>query len=662
VKIFYALVLILLFPVWAHGQVTTMLSPAARQTFFYANGSPIAGGKLCTYAAGTTTPQATYTDSTGLIQASNPIILDGGGQASIWIAGQSYKFILLSPGTDSRCATGTQQWMVDNVSDVAYLNTLQAVLVTGNQTVAGNKTFTGNTTFTGTATFDNGVTFPSINNIVYVGGTVYPQTAAGINAAINSTFGAPIEVVINYPGSYCDTVVNPTNLSLLQFGPGIYQMNIAGVDSTTMNVTWAVIGAGRSQTTIQSCSGANKDVITSQNFSSFTGGSNFYGVFEPNISNITIDGNKSTETQGFCVRLYGRSILPTNVLAENCYQDGIWAEWGGAEADTGPGTQTNGSAISVESDYNGGNGFTFKGSTGGVNGIDLLVAHNNGGWGIQSYTNIQITNVNVFENPSGGVDIKAGGSLSSTNMQCTTATGWGCLFESGSGISYIGGGIAAGGIPFESDSNGGGIMDLLFENAGAGQPCLKFNGGGNYVIHGVFNQCPTVAIQPTSEGSPNLIIGESEQSATLAQLISPTVASQDYVVMLSPTTRYTQFPAATPVNIDGTAGFTLGWPLTTGTLLGTGNGDTHFQYATSAGCTTGSSATNLCATPVTITWGVPFADTSYYPVCTGIAVSSGFPSSPYVVTKSTGSMTVNYAAITSSAAAYSNVTCWAVHN
>jgi hypothetical protein len=119
VKIFYALVLTLLFPVWAHGQVAVQLAPDARQQFLGANGVPLAGGKLCTYAAGTTTPQPTYTDSTGLIQNSNPIILDGGGFATIWIANLSYKFILLSAGTDSTCATGTQQWMVDNIQGPA---------------------------------------------------------------------------------------------------------------------------------------------------------------------------------------------------------------------------------------------------------------------------------------------------------------------------------------------------------------------------------------------------------------------------------------------------------------------------------------------------------------------------------------------------------------
>lgn len=61
--------------------------------FFDNNGDPLSGGKLYTYAAGTTTPKATYTDSTGGTPLSNPVILDAYGRASIWVDG-SYKYSL----------------------------------------------------------------------------------------------------------------------------------------------------------------------------------------------------------------------------------------------------------------------------------------------------------------------------------------------------------------------------------------------------------------------------------------------------------------------------------------------------------------------------------------------------------------------------------------
>ena len=60
----------------------TSVSPTPKLQFFDLNGAPLSGGKLYTYAAGTTTPLASYTDSTGNIANTNPIILDIRGEAN----------------------------------------------------------------------------------------------------------------------------------------------------------------------------------------------------------------------------------------------------------------------------------------------------------------------------------------------------------------------------------------------------------------------------------------------------------------------------------------------------------------------------------------------------------------------------------------------------
>lgn len=70
------------------------LTPVLKQRFFDANGLPLAGGQLFTYLAGTTTPLATYTDSTGVTPNANPVILDSSGYANIWMGPTSYKFVL----------------------------------------------------------------------------------------------------------------------------------------------------------------------------------------------------------------------------------------------------------------------------------------------------------------------------------------------------------------------------------------------------------------------------------------------------------------------------------------------------------------------------------------------------------------------------------------
>jgi len=65
--------------------------------FFDDNGSPLSGGKLYTYLAGTTTPAVTYTSLSGLTANANPIILDAAGRPAqeVWLtSGVSYKFVV----------------------------------------------------------------------------------------------------------------------------------------------------------------------------------------------------------------------------------------------------------------------------------------------------------------------------------------------------------------------------------------------------------------------------------------------------------------------------------------------------------------------------------------------------------------------------------------
>ena len=65
--------------------------------FFDDNGVPLVGGKLYSYAAGTTTLLATYTTSAGTVANTNPIILNAGGRTpnEIWQAtGVLLKFVL----------------------------------------------------------------------------------------------------------------------------------------------------------------------------------------------------------------------------------------------------------------------------------------------------------------------------------------------------------------------------------------------------------------------------------------------------------------------------------------------------------------------------------------------------------------------------------------
>ena len=96
--------------------------------FVDAAGQPLVGGQLYTYIAGTTTLQATYTDSTAAAANTNPIILDSRGEADVWLGGAIYKFVL-------KDADGALIWTVDNIS--APTAAVSPVL-SGNVTIDSN--------------------------------------------------------------------------------------------------------------------------------------------------------------------------------------------------------------------------------------------------------------------------------------------------------------------------------------------------------------------------------------------------------------------------------------------------------------------------------------------------------------------------------------------
>lgn len=87
-------------------------------------GLPLVYGRLETYAAGTSTPLATYTDATGGTQNTNPVILDAAGRANVWLQSNvQYKLVLKS-------VLGVVIWTVDffSVADPAFAVQLDTAL------------------------------------------------------------------------------------------------------------------------------------------------------------------------------------------------------------------------------------------------------------------------------------------------------------------------------------------------------------------------------------------------------------------------------------------------------------------------------------------------------------------------------------------------------
>jgi hypothetical protein len=114
--------------------MAVFLSPigGAGWQFFNNDGTVLSGGKLYTYAAGTTTPKVTYTTSAGNIAHSNPIILNSAGRVptgEIWLTVAQYKFVL-NTSTDVLIAS------YDNISGIGAAEfQVQNFTGTGSQTI-----------------------------------------------------------------------------------------------------------------------------------------------------------------------------------------------------------------------------------------------------------------------------------------------------------------------------------------------------------------------------------------------------------------------------------------------------------------------------------------------------------------------------------------------
>jgi hypothetical protein len=152
---------------------TTSLSPTPKLQFFDLNGAPLLGGLLYTYAAGTTTPLVTYTDSTGVSLNTNPITLDSRGEANVWLGAASYKLALYT-------SVGVLIWTVDNIRIVGVAVTALDFVGTGTQVaffaadnVAAiyiNGVYQNRNTYTvtsGTVTFSTAPPDTSLIEVVY---------------------------------------------------------------------------------------------------------------------------------------------------------------------------------------------------------------------------------------------------------------------------------------------------------------------------------------------------------------------------------------------------------------------------------------------------------------------------------------------------------------
>ena len=98
-----------LIPALVLGQGVTL--PYVQQQFFNATGAPLANGFVCTLAAGTTTPLATYSNSSLTTANQNPVRLNSAGrpqsnlgvEVQIFLRPEAYKILVYASGTGNTC-------------------------------------------------------------------------------------------------------------------------------------------------------------------------------------------------------------------------------------------------------------------------------------------------------------------------------------------------------------------------------------------------------------------------------------------------------------------------------------------------------------------------------------------------------------------------------
>jgi hypothetical protein len=211
-----------------------VLTPVAKMQFLDATGAPLVGGLLYTYAAGTTTPQASYTDSTGATANTNPVVLDARGEANVWLASATYKFKLAS-------SDNTELWTVDNIS--APTSSLSPVL-SGNVTIDSNSAGPAlKITQTGTGpvlrvqdSVDPDVTPFIIDSTGQVGiGTQSPSTALDVdNGVIQLSSSGVSRTTISADASN-STINSPSTRGLILSTGGTPRITIASGGGVTFS-------------------------------------------------------------------------------------------------------------------------------------------------------------------------------------------------------------------------------------------------------------------------------------------------------------------------------------------------------------------------------------------------------------------------------------------
>ena len=180
--------------------------------FFTDDNSVLSGGKIYTYAAGTTTPQTTYTSVLGASANANPIILNSAGRLpeDMWLSeGVLYRFVL----TD---ANDVQLGEYDDIGGVNDISTESVAwsTITGTPTTLAGYGITNALTSTQIAS-----TYAAIASPTFTGTPLIPDNATtSVNYAVGYREAPQNSQTANYQLVLADRgksiLMNGTSLTL----------------------------------------------------------------------------------------------------------------------------------------------------------------------------------------------------------------------------------------------------------------------------------------------------------------------------------------------------------------------------------------------------------------------------------------------------------------
>ena len=225
--------------------------------FFTSAGQPLSGGQIFQYQAGTTTPQSTFTDSTGSVSNANPIILDSTGRYSsqIWFtAGANYKLQL-------QTATGTILLTEDNltgINDTASSGVSEWVLQSVPTFISGTSfSVTGNQT----TTFQVGRRVQAQINAGFIYGTITASVFSSVTTVTVSNDSGALDATLSAVSLGILGEVNPSIPASITYA--LTLPNLIGVTNSS-NVTAGEIGEviTNSASNVSLSTSAVKDITT----------------------------------------------------------------------------------------------------------------------------------------------------------------------------------------------------------------------------------------------------------------------------------------------------------------------------------------------------------------------------------------------------------------